>query len=320
MKSTITLITFLVAATLCVGCGKETEEKNNGIAESYVTPAEEPAASESDTDNTVAWNDKLEINSEEFDFTHDYSEEIKTDVDYMVSTSASLQEELENMDKIIEKYTPLAEAAQTQADMNITSGWFYTIWDTELNSLWSRFSDKADAETKEKILTDQRNWISLKEKVLLLSLGTREENGSMYPLLCNSFMEDITKNRAYVIAAELAKLNGENFVLPEKSSPYGVFVDNEGTGDVYSSLITRQSWNYENLDKNEALISIYRQGEITGSFTANGNGEYSFTSDDESVKGIIQINGWDGASFRITEASDSSPFTAGEEFLFPCAF
>lgn len=55
-----------------------------------------------------------------------------------------------------------------------------------------------------------------------------------------------------------------------------MFVDNEGTGDVYSSLITRQSWDYENLDKDEALISIYRQGEITGSFTDNGNGEKSF--------------------------------------------
>lgn len=328
MKKRIYLITLLVAAALCTGCGEEKAENNSSIAESYTrnaesnavegdnTPSEEPTASKSDTSNDVVWNDKLE-NSDSFDFTYDYSEQIKADVDYMVSTSSSLQEELENIDKIIEKYNPLAEAAQTQVEMNIASGWFYTIWDTELNSLWSRFTNTADEQTKDTVLTEQRNWISMKEEVILLSIGTRDENGSMYPLLQNSLLEDITKNRSYLIAKKLADLNGEAFVLPESSSKYGLFVDNEGTGDVYSSLITRQSFN----GNEEAVISIYRQGEITGTFTDNGNGELSFISDDESIKGIIQINGWDGgASFRITEAADGSPFTTGEVFLFPIAF
>lgn len=327
MKKRIYLITLLVAAALCTGCGEEKAENNSSIAESYTrnaesnavegdnTPSEEPTASKSDTSNDDVWNDKLE-NSDSFDFTYDYSEQIKADVDYMVSTSSSLQEELENIDKIIEKYNPLAEAAQTQVEMNIASGWFYTIWDTELNSLWSRFTNTADEQTKDTVLTEQRNWISMKEEVILLSIGTRDENGSMYPLLQNSLLEDITKNRSYLIAKKLADLNGEAFVLPESSSKYGLFVDNEGTGDVYSSLITRQSFN----GNEEAVISIYRQGEITGTFTDNGNGELSFISDDESIKGIIQINGWDGASFRITESADGSPFTTGEVFLFPIAF
>lgn len=337
MKKRIYLITLLVAAALCTGCSKEKPENNSSIAESYTrnaesntvgndalngsnaaegynTPSEEPTASKSDINNIV-WNDKLE-SSDGFDFTYDYSEQIKADVDYMMSTSSSLQEELENIDKVIEKYTPLAEAAQTQSEMNVASGWFYTIWDTELNSLWSRFSNAADEQTKDTVLAEQRNWISMKEEVVLLSIGTRDENGSMYPLLQNSLLEDITKNRSYVIAKKLADLNGEAFVLPETSSQYGLFVDNEGTGDVYSSLITRQSYD----GNEEAVISIYRQGEITGTFTDNGNGELAFTSDDESIKGIIQINGWDGASFRITEAADGSPFTTGEEFLFPIAF
>lgn len=111
---------------------------------------------------------------------------------------------------------------------------------TELNNLWSRFSDLADPQTKEKILTEQRNWIDMKEEVTLLDIGSYEENGSMYPLLQNSYLEEITKNRAYVIANELAKIKGESFVMPEKSAKYGLFVDNQGTGSVYSSLITRQ--------------------------------------------------------------------------------
>ena len=77
---------------------------------------------------------------------------------YVVSGSASLQTELENIEKIIPKYTPLAEAAQTQVDMNISSQWFFVIWDTELNNLWSRISNSADQQTKERILAEQRNW------------------------------------------------------------------------------------------------------------------------------------------------------------------
>ena len=176
-------------------------------------------------------------------------------------------------------------------------------------------SSSADRQTKEKLLAEQRNWIDLKEEVTLLNIGSREENGSMYPLLQDSYLEEITKNRAYVLARELAKIKGEDFAMPEVSAKYGTFVDNQGTGDIYSSLITRQNW--EGTD--EAVISIYRQGEMEGSFVDHGNGELSFTSEDRSVKGMIKIDGWNGASFKVTETYGESPFSAGEEFEFPFA-
>lgn len=81
-------------------------------------------------------------------------------------------------------------------------------------------------------------------------------------------------------------------------------MDNQGTGSVYSSLITRQGLEGED----EALISIYREGETKGTFVDNGNGELAFTSDDGSVKGTIKINGWDGASFKVTETSGEAVF------------
>lgn len=199
--------------------------------------------------------------------------------------------------------------------MNVAAHWLYTIWDTELNNLWSRLSSSADRQTKEKLLAEQRNWIDLKEEVTLLNIGSREENGSMYPLLQDSYLEEITKNRAYVLARELAKIKGEDFAMPEVSAKYGTFVDNQGTGDIYSSLITRQNW--EGTD--EAVISIYRQGEMEGSFVDHGNGELSFTSEDGSVKGMIKIDGWNGANFKVTETYGESPFSAGEEFEFPFA-
>lgn len=286
MRIRIFMMTLLLTTGICVGCGKE----------------------ESDS---ITFEDELQI-----DFTHDYSEDIKEDVDYMVSGSASLQEELENIDLMIQKYTPLAEAAQTQGEMNVSSQWFFTIWDTELNNLWSRFTDSADQQVKEKVLAEQRNWIAMKEEVTLLSIGSREENGSMYPLLQNAFLEKITKNRAYFLANELAKIKGESFVMPEISAKYGLFVDNQGTGIIYSTLITQQSEEGED----EAIISIYRQGETKGSFVDNGNGELAFTSDDGTVKGIIKINGWDGASFKVTETAGNSIFFVGEEDKFPFVF
>lgn len=311
MKKRIYMMTLILMVGLCIGCGKEGTESNVLSIESKSSQVEEQSNSASIASKDIELKDTLKM-----DFTYDYSDDIKADVDYVVSGSASLQKELENIEKIIQKYTPLAQAAQTQGEMNTSSRWFFVIWDTELNNLWSRFSKSADQQTKEKLLAEQRNWIALKEEVTLLSLGFGEENGSMYPLLQNSFLEEITKNRAYALANELAKIKGESFVMPEKSAKYGLFVDNQGTGNVYSFLITRQEWAGDD----EAIISIYRQGETEGTFVDNGNGELAFTSDDGSVKGIIKINGWNGASFKVTETSGESVFSVGEEVKFPFAF
>ena len=335
MKKRIYSMILILMTGLCAGCGKEVVQSNDTGIESKSSQVEESVSFENteetknteNTENTESTEDTesaenteyndIELNEEtEMDFTYDYSKDIKADVDDVVSGSASLQDELENIENIIKKYTPLAQAAKTQTEMNLSSRWFFDIWDTELNNLWNRFSDLADPQTKEKILAEQRNWIAMKEEVTLLEIGSSEENGSMYPLLQNSYLEEITKNRAYVIANELAKIKGESFVMPEKSAKYGLFVDNQGTGSVYSSLITRQGLEGED----EALISIYREGETEGTFADNGNGELAFTSDDGSVKGIIKINGWDGADFKVTETSGESVFSAGEEVNFPFAF
>lgn len=113
--------------------------------------------------------------SGEVDFTHDYSEEIKADIEDVVSKSESLQKELEQIDTIIQKFTPLAEKAETQGEMNASSRWFYVIWDTELNNLWSRFMNLADQKTKESVLAEQRNWVAMKEEATLLSIGSSEK-------------------------------------------------------------------------------------------------------------------------------------------------
>ena len=320
MRKRIYLLTWIVIAGLCAGCGETESKPVDAVTENISSQTEEEveAISEDTSENTEneenqsnEWNDRIEI-----DFTYDYSEDIKKDVEYMVAGSSSLQEELENIEKIIQKYTPVAEAAQAQGEMNTASGWFFVIWDTELNNLWERFSQSADPQTKERVLSEQRNWIAMKEEAVSICLGPREEGGSIYPLLQNTFLENITCNRAYIIAGELAKIRGEAFELPEVSGKTGLFVDNQGTGEIYSFLNIR----YGTEDDNRAVISVYNQGELEGSFTGKENGELDFTSDDGSVKGIIKIDGWDGAVFKVTETFGESPFSAGEEVVFPFVF
>ena len=319
MKIRILMMTLLLVVGLFVGCGKPESPMNIPSTEIESSQTEEQSSlesieeiiDESIENNDIEWNETIDI-----DFTYDYSMDIKADIDYIVLGSTSLQKELENMEKIIEKYTTLSEAAQTQGEMNVASKWLFVIWDTELNNLWSRFINSADKETKERVLTEQRNWIAMKEEVTMTAIGSSEQNGSIYPLLENSFLEEITKNRAYILANELAKVNDESFVMPEKSDNYGVYIENQGTGSLYSSMLIRQDWE----GNDEAIISIFRLGEATGSFVDNGNGELAFTSYDESVKGIIKINGWNGASFKVTETAAESIFTVDEEFEFPFVF
>ena len=315
MKKSVYLAIFALTFGLCAGCGNKEADSDISGTEDTVFQTEEPLElsgtgnidlseenkdsggenADSSEENNGSGEEDTDIEStdtQEIDFTRDYSEDIKKDVDDVVSASASLQEELENIHTLSEQYEAIAQTAQTQGEMNMSSGWFLKIWDTELNNLWSRFSDSADA------------------------LGSSEENGSMYSLLVNFFQEEITKNRAYVLANELAKVKGEAFEMPERSTKYGVFVDNQGTGSVYSLLCTQQGVN----GSDEAVISIYRQGELKGSFVDNGNGELEFSSEDGSVKGIIQINGWDGASFEVTETSNPDAFPVGQKTEFPFAF
>lgn len=320
MKKVIILLCTVFMVFILVSCGK-TKENEVVVTQQESNIQIESVEEEMTSEEFITYNSGEEADIElkdiiAIDFTYDYTEDIKVDVAYVVSNSSSLQAELKNIDTITKKYTLLAESAQTQGEMNTASQWLYVIWDTELNSLWSRFSRLAAQGMKEMVFEEQKNWIAMKEEVTLMSIGSQEENGSMYPMLVNSLWEEKTKNRAYFIANELAQIKGESFTMPEASAKYGLFADNQGTGDVYSLLITQQSWDGED----EAIISVHGLGGIEGSFIDNGNGNLDFVSDDGSIKGTIQINGWDGATFEVTETIGAVPFSVGEKFEFPFAF
>lgn len=83
---------LILVIGMCVGCGKKEAVDSDSGAEIVTSVDSETDQSEEQPSSTEAenlderWNDTLEI-----DFAYDYSEDIKTDVDYMVSVSDSLQ-------------------------------------------------------------------------------------------------------------------------------------------------------------------------------------------------------------------------------------
>lgn len=249
-----------------------------------------------------------------YDYFATYDTEIKKEVENEIASAKSLQDEIDKVKKIADKYIEAFSGANTQGEMNFSSAWAYTVWDTELNNLWKRISDSADKERKQLLLDEQRNWIAMKEEVVRINLGNKEDGGSIYPMLQNQFLAEITHNRCCVLARELAIIKHEDFVIPTRSK-YGTYVDNQGTKSVYSSIVTRK--NVENDD--EAIISIYRVGTTEGTFTESSNGDLIYTSYDENVKGIIQIYGWEKAIFDVTE-SKNNPLAVGDKFTFDFAY
>lgn len=325
MKRKIFCTLMITAACLVIaGCsGKESDETTSSIFEAQTETSstseevQNADAQSSDTTEEVASDDgRVSICDEttELDYSKDYAEEIKVAVERAVAEASSFEDEFNKMSEIQDHITARRSSDQTQYEMNMASLLYFQVWDAELNNLWNRFSETVDAQTKERVLADQRCWNSMKEEAALEALGPREEGGSIYPLLYNGYMEESTKVRCYVLAKEIAAAKGESYTMPSKAAT-GSYIDNQGTDSVYSSLSVTSGWE----SGYDVKVSLYRVGEIEGTAVEESDGNLTFTSSDESIKGIIHY-GWDGATFEVTEAGDGSIVSVGEKFEFPFVF
>lgn len=315
MKKVISIL-LVTLTTIFTGCiSPNTSNIQNATTQTDTTinnTTQDNKKEASDkVETTISKNDNV---AKKYDYFNDYKSEIETEVENAIAKASSLQDEINQIQKIANNYADAAALANTQSEMNSSSAWTYTVWDTELNNLWKRISSSASKDVKERILSEQRNWISMKNEITIENIGAPENSGSIYPLLQNNFLSDITHNRCLILARELAMIKQENFVMPDRSI-YGTFVDNQGTGSVYGSLITRKNME----DDNEAVISIYRLTTVEGTFIEKENGDLAFTSYEENVKGTIKIFGWEKAVFEVTECKDS-PFNVGDSFTFDFAF
>lgn len=96
--------------------------------------------------------------------------------------------------------------------MNAHSAEWYKLWDDELNSLWSRLSDELNAETKAKVLEEQRTWIKRKEGNARAA-GVEALFESLQPLLESETAAEMTRARVYILAGYLAEVRGESFTI-----------------------------------------------------------------------------------------------------------
>ena len=95
----------------------------------------------------------------------------------------------------------------TQTAMNICSWQSYQRADKELNAVWKRAAARAkqsDAAAAEydgatdgfaRLLAAQRAWITFRDAQCLAENGKREDSGTIWPLLQNSCLEDLTEQR-----------------------------------------------------------------------------------------------------------------------------
>jgi len=284
-----------------------------------VTPSSTDVSSDTDyvqvaTDGTAA-TDAASEEASKIDFTKNFTLQIKEDVREAIAGASTMQDEINKVKKIADKYAELASTAETQVEKDLSSGWVCAVWDSELNNLCSRVAGIADDAKREKLLEDQNNWNAIKDEVMLSSINGTDDNMNIYSTNESDFMVDIIQNRCNILANEIAKSRDEKFDMPKRSI-YGTFIDNQGTENVCSSLVTREG---KGNNDNEAIISIHQMALLDGTFKDKGNGELEFIGNRNNIKGIIKINGWDDATLEITQSNDEI-YNVGLCYTFDFAF
>lgn len=177
----IAIVSCMLFMLFCGGCGARKEVPFPGAGGPQPAP-EQP--------RTEAGNDIEEKNEAE-----------------------SIQDELARVEDKSREYENANWSSMGQQEMNQLSAEWYQLWDDELNSLWSRLSDELDAETKAKVLEEQRAWIERKEENVK-GAGAAAFGGSLQAQLENSTAEEMTRARAYVLAGYLAAARNESFTVP----------------------------------------------------------------------------------------------------------
>lgn len=227
--------------------------------------------------------------------------------------SEIITEEIQTIEqKNVELDASLSDDA-TQSEMNIHSADAFTLWDDELNSLWSRISDLADDDYKATLLDEQRDWIKMKEDQVTFA-GAMFEGGTMQPLIENSTAMELTRVRCYELAVVLAKLTNQTFDLEVPEQPITAkmyFKDTQGTGtDIYSDLAMTES--YEGYD---ITMGLYRLTTLEGTASFSESHIYDYVDNNIDVEGKITVTG-NTAKFEVTR-SGIDLFNAGDVFEFP---
>lgn len=183
----------IVFFLFCSGCGAENGEIQFSAVDEQPQSAENQHAEDA--------NDANDTND-----TNDTEEKSETE---------SIQDEIAKVEVKSREYENADWSSMAQQEMNQLTAQWYQLWDDELNSLWGRLSDELDAETKAKVLDEQRAWIKRKEQNVR-GAGASAFGGSLQPQIENSTAEEMTRARAYILAGYLADARNESFTIPSE--------------------------------------------------------------------------------------------------------
>lgn len=214
-KKMAILVCVLITALNIAACGQGKEEESAaGRQESNVQTVE--SINLEIKGDEAADADKSASNQQESNMQAVESTEDGNDIEEKgKAESISIQDEIAKVEVKSCEYENADWSSMGQQEMNQLTAQWYRLWDDELNSLWSRLSDELDAETKEKVLDEQRAWIKRKEENVK-GAGAAAFGGSLQPQLENSTAEEMTRARAYILAGYLADARNESFTIPSE--------------------------------------------------------------------------------------------------------
>ena len=199
-RKRIVVLLCIMFILFCSGCSTKTEQEQISISDEKLQDTENLRATENP--HTEAANDQEEKNETVNDNDIEENREIE-----------SIQDEIAKVEAESCEYENADWGSMGQQEMNQLTAQWYQLWDDELNSLWSRLSDELDAETKEKVLEEQRAWIKRKEENVI-GAGVEAFGGSLQPQLENSAAKEMTRARVYILAGYLADVRSESFTIP----------------------------------------------------------------------------------------------------------
>ena len=197
------IILFLCMMMILSACGKSENEKKE--KDSSISVVEEIEDSET-----------VQLSDEQLPTTENVHVDEVDNMDKVNNIEEkedeTIQTEIEKVEEMSQEHCNIDSGSMGQQQMNQHSAQWYKIWDDELNSLWSRLSEELDAETKAKVLEEQRAWIKRKEgNVTAAGLGAL--GGTLQPLLESETAGEMTRARVYILAGYLADVRNETFVI-----------------------------------------------------------------------------------------------------------
>jgi len=111
------------------------------------------------------------------------------------------------------------DSAVTQTEMNICSLQSYQRADAELNAVWKKAADRAKRSDRSaaeyggstrsftNLLAAQRAWLTFRDAHCLAENGSREDSGTIWPLLQSSCLEAVTEQRTSQLRSYLEMPN-----------------------------------------------------------------------------------------------------------------